>query len=102
MALGRFVVTSTITITPDTVAALVAAEPGTAAPAGPGNFATLAVATSGKYGWLPVTFQKNQVIYADSAGGSTGPALLYAAIGAGNLRAFVDGQDNVGHAALSN
>jgi hypothetical protein len=27
---------------------------------------------------------------------------LYTLIGAGNLRAFVDGQDTVGHAALAN
>jgi hypothetical protein len=27
---------------------------------------------------------------------------VYAAIGAGNLRAYVQGQDDVGHVALSN
>jgi len=47
--------------------------------------------------------QRVQVIWADSAGGSTTAAQqLYNAIGAGNLRAWVDGQDNVGYAALSN
>jgi hypothetical protein len=51
----------------------------------------------------PVTFVKGQVIYADSAGGSTtGAQQLYNAIGAGNLRAYVQGQDDVGHAALAN
>ncbi len=36
----------------------------------------------------------------DSAAG--GGQALYAAIGAGNLRAFVDGQDTVGDAGLAN
>jgi hypothetical protein len=39
-------------------------------------------------------------VAADSTAGSTGPQLLYQAIGAGNLRTFVDGQDDVGHAGL--
>jgi hypothetical protein len=57
----------------------------------------------GQAGTIPqATFLPSQVIYADSSAGSTGPQLLYQSIGAGNLRAFVDGQDNVGHAALSN
>jgi hypothetical protein len=51
---------------------------------------------------VPLVFQPGTVIYADSSAGSTGPQLLYQAIGAGNLRAFVDGQDTVGHAALGN
>ena len=44
------------------------------------------------------------VIYADSAGAPfvTGPQQLCQAIGAGNLRAYVQGQDDVGHAALAN
>jgi len=41
------------------------------------------------------------VVFADSSAGSTGPQLLYQAIGAGNLRAFVQG-DERGAAALSN
>jgi hypothetical protein len=41
------------------------------------------------------------VVYADSSAGSTGPQLLYQAIGGGNLRAYTD-QDAVGHAALAN
>jgi hypothetical protein len=58
--------------------------------------------TSAKCGWLPLVFQPGTVIYADSSAGSTGPQLLYQAIGAGNLRALTDGTDAVGHAALSN
>jgi hypothetical protein len=42
-----------------------------------------------------------QVVWADSTAGSTGPQLLYQAIGAGNLRAWAD-TDAVGHAALGN
>jgi hypothetical protein len=39
---------------------------------------------------LPAMFLPGQVIWADPAAGSTGPQLLYAAIGAGNLRAYAD------------
>ena len=60
------------------------------------------VGTSGRYGWLSVTFLPGIVVYADSTAGTTGPQLLYAAIGAGNLRAYVQGTDDVGHGALSN
>ena len=75
---------------------------GYRAPAGFGNVGTVAPGTGGKSGWLPVTFLPGMVVYADSSAGTTGPQLLYQAIGAGNLRAFVDGQDSVGHAAVSN
>jgi hypothetical protein len=37
-----------------------------------------------------------------STADTTGPRLLYQAISAGNLRAYVQGEDDVGHAALSN
>jgi hypothetical protein len=43
------------------------------------------------------------VIYADSAAGfATGPQLLYQAIGSSNLRAYVQGSDDVGHAGIAN
>ena len=47
-----------------------------------------------------VTFQPGTPLVIDTA--TVAGAALYAAIGAGNLRAFVDGQDTVGHAAISN
>ena len=43
-----------------------------------------------------MTFQRGQVIIADSSAGTTSAQLLYRAIGAGNLRAFVPGQDDGG------
>ena len=102
MALARFVLTARVTITPDTAATVTAGEPGTGAPAGPGNAATVSPGTSGKYSNLPLVFLPGQIVYADSSAGSTGPQLLYQAIGAGNLRAYVDGQDAVGHDGLAN
>ena len=52
---------------------------------------------AGEYGSASgVIFIKGTPIMLDPAGS------LYAAIGAGNLRAFVQGQDDVGHAALAN
>jgi hypothetical protein len=52
---------------------------------------------AGEYGSAPgVIFIKGTVNEPDSAG------KLFAAIGAGNLRAYVQGQDDVGHAALAN
>ena len=47
-------------------------------------------------------FLPGQVIWADSSAGSTGPQLLYQAIGEGNLRAYVQGTDDMGDAALAN
>jgi hypothetical protein len=101
MALSRFVVTASVIMTPDALAALVAGEPGTGAQAGFGSAATVAPGTSGKFGLLPATFLPGQVVWADSTVGSTGPQLLYAAIGSSNLRAYAD-TDAVGHAALAN
>lgn len=94
MALSRFVVTSTVTLTPDTLAAVTAGEPGTGGAAGYGNAATVTPGTSGKYELWSPQIQAGTVIYADSTAGSTGPQLLYQAIGAGNLRPWVDGQDS--------
>jgi hypothetical protein len=52
---------------------------------------------------MPLTLLAGTVIYADStAGFATGAQLLYQAITAANLRPYVQGQDDVGHAALSN
>ena len=53
---------------------------------------TRAASSEGKYGLpgMPLTFLEGTVIYADSAAGfSTAPQLLYQAIGAANLRPYV-------------
>jgi hypothetical protein len=102
MALSRFVVTATVTLTPDTAATVTPGEPGTGGAAGYGNSATVSPCTSGKYGWLPLVFHTGDVVVADSSAGSTGPQLLYQAIGSGNLRAYVPGQDDRGPGGLSN
>ena len=100
MALSRFVLTATVTLPPDAVAAVVAGEPGTGGAAGFGNSAYTDAA--GHWGSSGATFLAGTTIYADSGGGSTGPEKLYTAIGAGNLRAYVQGTDDVGHAGLAN
>ena len=107
MALSRFVVTNTVTLTPDTLATPVAGQPATGGAAGFGNSATVVpvVGSQGKYGLpgMPLTFRDGDVIVADSTVGfDSGAKLLYQAIGAGNLRLYVQGQDDSGHAALSN
>jgi hypothetical protein len=90
MALSRFVLTATVTV---------AAGAATTGTQGWGNATTAGTAWSELW---PVTFVKGQVIEADLTAGTTPPQLLYQAIGAGNLRAYVQGQDDVGHAALAN
>jgi hypothetical protein len=90
MALGRYVVTTAVTVAAGTPATVVAGEPGTGGAAGYGSAPVTGVTI-----W-PVTYLPQTVMWLDSAGP------LYAAIGAGNLRAFVDGQDTAGHAALAN
>jgi hypothetical protein len=90
MAVNRYVVTADTTVAAGTAATVVAGEPGTGGAAGFGSAPT----TGGPL--MATTYRKNQVIMLDPAGS------LYAAIGAGNLRAFVQGQDDAGHAGLSN
>lgn len=90
MAINRYVLTAQVTIAAGTTSTVVAGEPATGGAAGFGN-----TSTTGGPIW-PTTLIKGQVIMLDPAGS------LYTAIGAGNLRAFVDGQDTVGHACLSN
>jgi hypothetical protein len=90
VALNRYVLTSTVTVTPGTPATLTPGEPGTGGAAGYGSAAT----ASGPL--LPVTFIEGTAIVLDPAGA------VYAAIGAGNLRAYVQGTDDRGGAALAN
>lgn len=91
MALSRYVITATVTVPAGTAATPVAGEPATGGAAGYGSASISAGAVL-----FPQTFVKGTPIVLDPAGA------LYTAIGAGNLRAWVDGQDAVGHAALSN
>jgi hypothetical protein len=91
MALNRYVLTATITVAAGTAATVVAGEPGTGGAAGFGN----ASISAGAEDW-PVTYIKGTTIILDPAGG------LFTAIGSGNLRAYVQGQDDVGHAGLAN
>lgn len=90
MALNRYVLTAAVTVAAGTAATVVAGEPGTGGPAGFGSAPT----TGGPL--MATTFAKGQVILLDPAGP------LYTQIGAGNLRAYVQGQDDVGHAGLHN
>jgi hypothetical protein len=91
MALSRFVLTANITL------------PGDALTAGTGGWGNATgTDAAGHWGVAGATFPKGTVIWADSSAGTTGPQLLYQAIGAGNLRPYVQGQDDVGHAALAN
>lgn len=90
MALNRYVLTATVTVAAGTAATVAAGEPGTGGAAGFGG-----APTTGGPVWA-TTYIKGTAIVLDPAGP------LYTLIGAGNLRAFVDGQDTVGHAALAN
>lgn len=91
MALSRYVLTSTVVVPAGTPAVVVAGEPGTGGASGYGN-----TSTSAGFGLYPQTFIQGTAIVLDPAGP------LFTAIGAGNLRAYIQGQDDVGHAALSN
>jgi len=54
-------------------------------------------------GYFQPRLPKGTVVYADSSAGSTAPQLLYQYLnGVSALRAFVQGQDDVGHQALAN
>lgn len=92
MALNPYVLTATVTIAAGTaIATPTAGEPGTGGAAGFGN----AGISAGFAPW-PQTFTEGQAILLDPAGP------LFTAIGSGNLRAYMQGTDDVGHGALSN
>jgi hypothetical protein len=91
MALSRYVLTGNVSIPAGTAATVTAGEPGTGGAAGFGS-----AETASGYGYFGQSFIRGQVIVLDPAGA------LYSAIGAGNLRAYNQGQDDVGHAALAN
>jgi len=95
VSLNKFVLTSTVQIAAGVVSTVVAGEPETGGAAGYGNTSI----ASGAEAW-PTTITEGTAIILDS--GSPGSALYNALNGAGVLRAYVPGQDDVGHAALSN
>jgi hypothetical protein len=99
MALSRYVLTATVTLPPGTFVPDVATD-GPPANFGTGSNTSAAGAWGSGNGVVVgdagTTFFKGTAIVADPSG------FLYAAIGAGNLRAFIDGTDDVGHAALAN
>jgi hypothetical protein len=101
LALSRFVIGTTVTLNAGTPTA-VSGGFGTVSWAGAGSGATQQWADG-----QPATFFAGQPVYADSSTpGSTptGPQQLYTALDAAgaSLRAFVDGQDDVGHYGISN
>ena len=91
MARNRYVLTATITVPAGTITTpVVAGEPGYRWRCGYGNTSTSAGA-----GYFPQTFPAGTPIILDPAGA------LYTAL-SGNLRPYVQGQDDRGGAALSN
>jgi len=95
MALSRFVITAPVTVPPGTPAA-VAGGLGTVSWAGAG---APAVWSDGMPASGP-RFVPGQVIMFNPA--TTAGLALQSAIGAGNLRPYVQGQDDRGGAALAN
>jgi hypothetical protein len=92
MALGKLVLTSTVTVPAGTPATVVAGEPGTGGAVGYGN-----IGISSGYAAFPQTFVAGTPIVLDSAGA------LYAWLnGQGVLRVYQQGADDVSHAAISN
>jgi hypothetical protein len=96
VSLNRFVMTQTYTIPAGTLATVTAGEPGTGGAAGFGN----SDVASGQAGAVfPQTVTGGTAIVLDSGT----PSALYTLLnGADVIRAWVPGQDDVGHAAVSN
>ena len=92
MALNRYVLTSTTTVPAGTLATPAAGEPGTGGAAGFGS-----TGISAGYGAFPQSFQPGTPIVLDSAS----PIYTYLN-GQGALRPYVQGTDDVSHAALAN
>ena len=92
MALSRYVITAPVIVPARTPATPTAGEPGTGGAAGFGN-----TGISAGYAAFPQSFQPGMPIVLESA------SSLYAALnGAGALRPYVQGTDDVSHAAISN
>ena len=85
MALNKYVLTANVTVAAGTVTGDTLNNNGSAS----------TPATTYAPLWT-TTFLAGTAIVLDPAG------KLFTAIGASNLRAFTDGTDNVGHAALAN
>jgi hypothetical protein len=92
MALGNFVVTADTTVAAGAVTRDVTDGNRT------GGVTTSATGWSAPWGTF---YKKGTIVYADSAGTGSAAGLLYAAIGAGNLRAAVAG-DLTGRDGISN
>jgi hypothetical protein len=92
MALNRYVLTASVTVPAGTPATVAAGEPGTGGAAGFGN-----TGISASYAAFPQTFQAGTPVIFDSAS----PLYTYLS-GQGVFRAYVQGQDDVGRAGLSN
>jgi hypothetical protein len=92
MPLNRYVITSAVTVPAGTPAAVTAGEPATGGAAGYGS-----AATSAGYGVFPMSFQPGTPVILDSAS----PLYTYLN-GQGVLRPYVQGTDDVSHAAISN
>ena len=90
MALSRYVLTATVTAPAGTPATVAAGEPATGGAAGYGSAST----SAGAVLW-PQTFIAGTAIVLDPAWA------LYAAL-SGNLRAYAQGEDDRGGAALGN
>jgi hypothetical protein len=82
MALNRYALTADVTVAAGTVSG--------------GSFGTGSTPNGAWSENWPVTFLEGTAMLLDPAG------QLYTAIGSGNLRAFAQGTDDPGHAALSN
>jgi hypothetical protein len=92
MPLSRYVITSVVTVAAGIPATVTAGEPGSGGAAGYGS-----APISAGYAVFPQSFQPGTVIYLDPAGP------LYGYLnGAGALRPYVQGSDDVSHAAISN
>lgn len=95
VSLNRFVMTQTFTIPAGAVATVVAGEPGTGGAAGFGNSAIGATGAE----LYPLTITAGTAILLDSGT----PSQMYSVLNtAAVIRPYVAGQDDVGHAALSN
>jgi hypothetical protein len=92
MALSRYVITSAVTVPAGTPATVVAGEPGTGGAAGYGS-----TAVSTGCAAFPQSFQPGTPIVPDTAS----PLYTYLN-GQGALRPYVQGTDDVSHAAISN
>ena len=100
ITLNKFVLILNVTVPTGTLSTVVPGDPGSGGAAGYGDTSAAPILSAlFGYGIMPLSFQTGTAIVLDNGT----PSALYTVLaGLNALRAYIPGQDDVGHASLGN